>query len=147
MMARLTEHFAAFRNPPAGELPELAEFLSSDVVFWERSSRAPSVQDSDAPRAVSQPRAGSSQPPFVAQPCWIPDRIPNGMGAGARSCSTEIPLGYTSSPPMTHTRSRDKWVPDQRRDRAGGEKTGKAREGQRTPAKGAYHSNSASSGE
>jgi hypothetical protein len=82
---------AASRNPSAGrELPELAEFSSSDVSPTHQRQPDPDTnRDSEAREALCprlSPNHAGSRGTTLRR-----DQIPNGMGAGARSCSTDTP--------------------------------------------------------
>jgi hypothetical protein len=82
-----------------GELPELAEISSSDVVFWGGGPRAPPTHqpqpDPDAYRDLEAQRALS--PSLLSNHAGSREatlrrvRIPTGPGAAACSCSTEAP--------------------------------------------------------
>ena len=60
-MARLRAHSAASRTRRQGELPELEESSSSEVVFWDRGPRAPPTHqpqpDPDANRGLEEQMA------------------------------------------------------------------------------------------
>jgi hypothetical protein len=72
-MARLPAHSVAPRSRWQGELPELAEISSSDVVFWEGSSRAPPTHQPQLDPDVHRDPEGQPSDGTGSHTEWVPE--------------------------------------------------------------------------